>query len=306
MDVRAHYLVVDGFLAAARPLRAAFEARFAERLDPFDPSRFVWEYWHVPDQFSQHRAPARTVFPAVALVSFERRLLSWASGALGLSELAGPLWVSFLLDGDFQALHRDTPNGTFAFTFGLSRPGRPRFTGGETLLARPELLDYWRLGGTRPETAADPLFEAIPSVLNRLVAFDARVPHAVRTVQGPRHPRDGRLAIQGWLAANGCVVSGGSRTARDPRDVDATVRRALRRVPRPALVDSEGLLAVRLQVSRDGRVRRATTLACTLVPSDRAARPVLAALARVRFAPAAAATAIVVPAHVTGGKALVP
>jgi hypothetical protein len=309
MDLAAHHFVVDNFLADTRPLRAAFDARFGERVPPFDPSRFSWEYWHVPGQFAQHRAPARDVFPADALAAFEARLLAWSRSTLGLGALGGPLWVSFLLHGDYQGLHRDTPNGTFAFTFGLSRPGRARFSGGETLLARPELLDYWRRGGARAETSAEPLFEAIAPRLNRLVAFDARIPHAVRALEGPRDPRDGRVAIQGWVQADGCVVEADAR-AKD--EVDAAVERALGRVAARAVAGAAGLLAVALDVAASGAVRRASVRADTLVRTgdsasapERARFAVVDRLSEVRLPAARRATSIVVPAQVDGERATI-
>jgi hypothetical protein len=309
MDIRAHFHVVDAFFEEARDLRGAYEARFGERVPPFDPARFAWEYWHVPGQFAQHRAPARAVFPEALLSRFEARLLAWSARTLGLSALGGPPWVSFVLHGDYQGIHRDTPNGVFAFTFGLSRPGRPRFTGGETLLARPELLDYWRRGGAREDTADEPLFEEVPSLFNRLVAFDARIPHAVRAVEGPRDPRDGRVAIQGWLKADGCVALGGA----PKEEATGPARDLLKRIAKTGLAGAGGLLAVRLELSAAGTVKRAAELANTLVPTAgderapaRAAKCVLAALSRLRVTPGRAASVVVAPVHVLAGSATVP
>ena len=207
------YVVLDAFYGDVRDLRRAIDRRLSDRVEPFDPRRFVWEHWHVEGQFSQLRAPARAFFPAEAIAAFEARLLRWAASTYGLSRLGGPPWVSSVTDGGYQGLHRDGPNGTIAFTFAL---GRGRFRGGETLIARDELLDYFGTGSHRPEVAHTPLFDEIAPRFNRLVAFDARIPHAVRMVEGPRHPRDGRIAIQGWLEPAGCVVVG----ALDP--VEAT------------------------------------------------------------------------------------
>jgi hypothetical protein len=265
MDLDAHYRVVDSFFEDARSLRKAYDRRFGERVPPFDPARFAWEYWHVPGQFAQHRAPARAVFDGELLGRFEARLLAWSSRTLGLSALGSPPWVSFVLHGDYQGIHRDTPNGVFAFTFGLSRPGRPPFRGGETLLARPELLDYWHRGGAREDTSDEPLFEEVPSLFNRLVAFDARIPHGVRAVEGPRDPRDARVAIQGWLKADGCIVQG----IAEPAVVSRQVRESLRRVSKGRLAGAAGLLTLKLEVSAKGRVKRTTEIANTLVAVDR-------------------------------------
>jgi hypothetical protein len=316
VDVRSHYVVVDSFFADARALRRAYEARFGERVPPFHPSRFAWEYWHVPGQFAQHRAPARDVFPADVLARFEARLLAWSGRALGLGVLASPPWVSFVLDGDYQGIHRDSPNGLFAFTYGLSRPGRPRFSGGETLLARPELLDYWRRGGAREDCADEPLFEAIAPAFNRLVAFDSRVPHAVRAVEGPRDPRDGRVAIQGWLRPRGCVLHGAlagdahREQANDPST--GCVRAALSRVGKRPLAGVAGLCSVRLEVAAAGHVKRATLLVDTLVSTTgdegaapRASRAIVAAVGKARFPATRGASVVIAPVVVTPGAASV-
>jgi len=310
MHLASHVHVVDAFFGEARALRAAYEGRFGERVPPFDAARFAWEYWHVPGQFAQHRAPARAVFPPALMGRFEARLLAWGARTLGLPVLGGPPWVSFVLHGDYQGIHRDTPNGVFAFTFGLSRPGRPRFAGGETLLARPELLDYWRRGrGTRAETSDEPLFEAIPSLYNRLVVFDARIPHAVRAVEGPRDPRDGRVAIQGWLAPDGAVTTGA--LAKD--EATAALRVVLKRVARRPLADAAGLLSVRLEVAASGAVKRARELGSTLVATGgddaapaRAGRAVLEALARARLPSARGPSTLVLPVHVLDATATLP
>ena len=39
----------------------------------------------------------------------------------------------------------------------------------------------------------------MPPRFNRLVAFDPRIPHGVRRVEGTHDPREGRLVIHGWF-----------------------------------------------------------------------------------------------------------
>lgn len=256
-DPSRHYRVVDRFFEGAASLRRAFEGAFSERLPPFDPRRFVWERWHVEGQFRQQRAPARLFFAAEPMAAFEARLLSWASVELGLSALGGPPWLSYLIDGDFQGIHRDTPNGVFAFSYGLSSPRGARFRGGETVLARPELLDYWRLGAHAEQVSHTPLFDEIPSRYDRLVVFDSRLPHAVSPVEGPRDARAGRVAIQGWLVPNGCV-------ARGVPEVDELAGSVIRRAAR-ACRGTDGLLTLSVAVGRGGAAGRVDVLVDTLV-----------------------------------------
>jgi hypothetical protein len=305
LDLARPWLVVDGFFDGARALRRAFERVVrGKRLDPMDPARFRWERWHVPGEFSQQRTPARAFFPKDLTAAFEARLLAWSAVTLGLTALADPPWLSELLDGQFQALHRDSPNGQIAFSYGVVRPGRLRFRGGETLLARPELLDYWRLGGHRPESAWEPLFDEVAPRFDRLVCFDSRVPHAVRAVEGPRAPGDGRIAIQGWLRAEGCVVVRGDA---NPTDATRVANERLARVPRRELSGAAGLLTVRI----DRRVAAPNVLVDLLAPVDRAGagprrarRAVVSALRGARWP--AHAERVSVPVVVADGVARVP
>jgi hypothetical protein len=305
LDLDQPWLAVDGFFDGARAMRRWFERVTSERIDPMDPLRFQWERWHVPGEFSQQRARARAFFPKELAEAFEARLLSWAGATLGLSALGGPPWLSELLDGQFQALHRDTPNGPIAFSYGLVRPGPLRFRGGETLLARAELLDYWRLGGHAAEAAAEPLFHEVPPRFDRLVCFDSRVPHAVRAVEGPRKPGDGRMAVQGWLRAAGCVAGDAEASELATR----TVNRALSRGPRRALSGASGLLSVRVDAAQ--RRARPRILVDLLAPTDRtpdgparARASVLEALARIAWPRGLGRVAI--PVVVEGGAARVP
>ncbi len=299
------HVTVDAFFDGGRDMRRAIDRRLSDRSSPFDPGRFVWEAWHVDGQFSQLRTPARAFFPAALIAAFEARLLRWAGAAYGVSRFGGPPWLSVITDGGFQSLHRDGPNGQIAFTFALGRRGA--FRGGETLIARDELLDYFRTGSHRPAVAHTPLFDEISPRPNRLIAFDSRIPHAVRTVEGPRHARDGRIALQGWLEAAGCVVEG--RLAHG--EVDDAVGANVKRLAPRALRGAEGLVAVRVEVQTNGCARTAEIRASTLVPTgpdarapERAALAIAAAVAKTRFPKGPAR--ITVPVLVGGSRARVP
>lgn len=261
-DTPLRFLIEDGFYDGATALRSAYEKSVSDRSSPFDPARFVWEYWHVPGQFSQHRVPARQFFDRTLIEDFERRLLSWTGRELGLSALGSSPWLSFLVDGDFQAIHRDTPNGQFAFSFGLSKPARPRFRGGETMLARPELLDYWRHPSFRANEAHTPLFDVVPPRFNRLVMFDSRIPHAVQPVEGPRVPIEGRVAIQGWVRAAGCVIEGSASR----ESIEPTIDEGLAKIGRAAV---DGLVVIELQARARTKARDPIVKLSTLVSTGR-------------------------------------
>ena len=51
---------------------------------------------------------------------------------------------SCYINGCRQGLHADAPHGPFAFVLSLTRWEERRFSGGETLLLQPHVLDYWR------------------------------------------------------------------------------------------------------------------------------------------------------------------
>lgn len=287
------YFVVDRFHTGASRMRRELDRRFDETLDPFDPVRFAWERWHVADQFSELRAPARSVFSTDAMAAFEERLLAWLGWTTGLSLLGGPPWVSALCDGDFQGLHRDTPNGTLTFSFGL---GHGPFAGGDTLIARPELTDYWRTGSHRANRADMPLFDEVPPRFNRLIAFDSRVPHMIRRVEGPHHPRGGRVAVEGWVRPAGCVTRG---------DVDATradevMARSLAGIAPAACAGVDGLVAVGTDCVH-GKLVGAREVFRTLVRTDErgnVARATAAIVRAVRAARASGSGRLVVPVMV--------
>jgi hypothetical protein len=320
--MRFRYTEIDSFFHEASALRRVLDKRLGDRTSPFDKGRFAWEYWHVDAQFSQLRTPARDFFPDALMAAFEARLLGWASANLGVCRLGGPPWLSVIIDGGFQGLHRDSPNGQIAFSYGLGRNGR--FRGGETLLASDDLLDYFRAGAHRDEAAHHPLFDEVVPRFNRIVLFDARLPHAVRAVQGSRSPREGRIAIQGWLEAAGCIARpkpprphDGSRGSYEGApEATRAIKLALRAAKlRRELEGAEGLFTAKITLGRNGRARAIEPVASTLVRTGdlrdqpaRAARALVRMLGRARFE--GGVSPVVAPilvaeggrAHVAGGK----
>jgi hypothetical protein len=190
-------LVVDRFADEARDLRAHFDARFAEpRRATAD--RFVWDLWHVPGQYTALRTPAWEFFPKKAYDAFHQRLVWWGRRTLGCHDVSPP-WLSCYVNGCEQRLHGDLPHGPVAFVFSLTPWSRRTFTGGETLLMRDQVLDFWR-GFVSTRAVEEPeLLDEVPARFNRLVAFDPRIPHGVRRVDGSMDPTQGRLVIHGWF-----------------------------------------------------------------------------------------------------------
>ena len=121
-------IIVDRFAPEVRALRAVFDARFAEpRTARAD--RFVWDYWHVPDQYTALRTPAWTYFPRSLYAAFHNRLVAWGRAHLGCHDISPP-WLSLYVEGCRQELHGDLPHGPWAFVVSLTRWRGRRCQGG--------------------------------------------------------------------------------------------------------------------------------------------------------------------------------
>ncbi|HEU4533153.1 MAG TPA: 2OG-Fe(II) oxygenase [Polyangiaceae bacterium] len=199
-------LVVDDFAPEAESLRAHYDARFA---DPRSArgDRFVWDYWHVPGQYTALRTPAWQYFPKRAYEAFHRRLVQWGRHTLGCHDVSPP-WLSCYVEGCGQELHGDLPHGPWAFVFSLTRWRGRAFRGGETLIVRDEVLDFWADFVSVRSVEEGDLLRAVEPRFGRLVAFDPRLPHGVRRVSGTHDPREGRLVVHGWFVQPRPFVEG--------------------------------------------------------------------------------------------------
>eukprot|EP00593_Proboscia_inermis_P006653 CAMPEP_0171323832 /NCGR_PEP_ID=MMETSP0816-20121228/115824_1 /TAXON_ID=420281 /ORGANISM="Proboscia inermis, Strain CCAP1064/1" /LENGTH=590 /DNA_ID=CAMNT_0011822643 /DNA_START=559 /DNA_END=2328 /DNA_ORIENTATION=+ len=124
----------------------------------------------------------------------------------GLGESVGcagitPPWLSLYLDGDTQNYHSDASHGPLAYVYSLTldEDYGTFFTGGETMLLDPSVLEYWRGYDGSKGVEAPNLVKYIPPTLGRVVAFDPRIPHGVTPVRGTRDVRHGRVVIHGWF-----------------------------------------------------------------------------------------------------------
>jgi hypothetical protein len=256
-DGRAHR-IVDKFTPEAKALRRVFDERFA---DPRSTrgDRFVWDYWHVPGQYTALRTPAWQYFPGPLYRQFHRRLVHWGRRTLGCHDVSPP-WLSLYIDGCGQQLHGDLPHGPFAFVYSLTQWQRRRFTGGETLLLRDEVLEFWSDFVSERSVEEEELLRAIPPRFDRLTVFDPRIPHGVRTVTGTRDPREGRLVIHGWFVQPRPFVEG-------PVPVRAVAQRIadLAGVAEQGARDLAvaGVLSFGIAVAPSGNVREAKVLADT-------------------------------------------
>jgi len=199
-------IIVDRFAPQARALRAVFDARFAAPREAH-ADRFVWDYWHVPGQYTALRTPAWTYFPRRLYAQFHNRLVAWGRTHLGCHDISPP-WLSLYVEGCRQELHGDLPHGPWAFVVSLT-PWRGRvFRGGETLLVRDDVLDFWHDFASVRAVEHGELIRAVAPEFARLTVFDPRIPHGVRTVTGTHDPREGRLVIHGWFVQPRPFVQG--------------------------------------------------------------------------------------------------
>jgi hypothetical protein len=262
-------VIVDRFAPEARDLRRVFDERFA---DPRSTraDRFVWDWWHVPGQYTALRTPAWTYFPRRVYEAFHRRLVAWGRETLGCHDISPP-WLSCYVDGCRQELHGDLPHGPFAFVYSLTNWRGRAFAGGETLLLRDEVLDFWHDFRSVRAVEERELIRAVEPRFDRLTVFDPRIPHGVRTVTGTRDPREGRLVIHGWFVQPRPFVRGPvsvrSLTAR-VEEMGAQLAAWIGDLP------LAGVLALAFAVDKRGAVRNLHVLSdTTRVPlADEAAR----------------------------------
>lgn len=267
-------IVVDRFAPEAAALRATFDDRFA---DPRSTraDRFVWDYWHVPGQYTALRTPAWTYFPRRTYEAFHRRLVAWGRATLGCHDISPP-WLSCYVEGCRQELHGDLPHGPWAFVFSLTRWTQRAFRGGETLLVRDEVLDFWHDFASVRSVEEAELLRAVPPRFGRLVVFDPRIPHGVREVRGTHDPRAGRLVIHGWFVQPRPFVQGPLATRMLAARIDELTGQLadwVRDLP------VAGLASFAFDVDRRGRVGRVALLSdTTRVPAG--AEPARRALVR--------------------------
>lgn len=252
--------MVDSFAAPdAAALRGHFLERFAEpRTARSD--RFVWDYWHVPGQYTVLRTPAYTFFPPALYRRWHEQLVWWGRRTLGCHDVSPP-WLSVYVEGCRQELHGDLPHGPWAFVYSLTDWKRRQFRGGETLLVRDEVLDYWRDFRSERGVEEVDLLQAIEPRLSRLTVFDPRRPHGVRRVEGTHDPRAGRIVIHGWFVQPRPFVEGGL-PARAAQPAIEAATEALGPFIESGLPLS-GMLSLQLRVAPSGVASRPTVLSDT-------------------------------------------
>jgi hypothetical protein len=202
----SHILIEDQFYPKASELRQHFHSQFADPKETRS-ERFIWDYWHVPDQYTLMRTPAYHYFPEKMYMEFHKSLVLWGRRTLGCWDVSPP-WLSYYIEGCKQDLHSDVPHGPWAYVFSLTPWKNRKFSGGETLLLKPEVLSYWRNFSSSQDRELPSFVDRIPALMNRLTVFDPRYPHGVTEVRGTRDPLEARLVIHGWFMEPKTYIEG--------------------------------------------------------------------------------------------------
>jgi hypothetical protein len=206
-------------------------------------------------QYSMTRAQCSAIFSDQVYEELIENLteLGRSIGCCAIS----PPWISLYGDGQMQNFHIDPKQGNMAWTLSLSVGYGTTFTGGETILLTPGVLDYWRdFDGSRGKEAPS-LVRFLPPLFGRFTAFDPRVPHMVQKVSASGvGPLDARIMIHGWFAEPETTWFGEALEESD--DAGRILNDCLESIME-ALSSSEigrviGFLSVRLTINPDGSV----------------------------------------------------
>ena len=257
--VNRNFATFDDFAPEAEGLRKFYDERFANPRAA-DGGRFVWDWWHVPGQYTALRTPAWEYFPKPLYESFHKRLVAWGRRTLGCHDISPP-WMSCYIDGCSQQMHGDLPHGPWAFVFSLTHWKQRVFRGGETVMLRDEVLDFWSDFVSERSVEEGEVIRSIEPRFNRLTIFDPRIPHGVREVSGTRDPRFGRLVIHGWFVQPRPLCEGPLPGAQLKRRVDD-----LTEALGPWLngdLPVAGLLSLGFEVDVTGAVRDVSVLSDT-------------------------------------------
>jgi hypothetical protein len=252
---------VPSFFGRSAELRSHFESRVGPARDSAE-GRFVWDYWHIPGQYTYFRTPAISVIPPTLLAGFTTALREWGAANLGTGRVTVP-WLSYYIEGCRQELHSDVVQGMWSYVYSLSPWETRQFTGGETLVAGERLLDYW--GAFDPVNSSEKrhLIERIPALFDQLCVFDSRLPHGVAVVEGTREPLQARVALHGWFH-NPELSSEGSLSVVDVEPAIGTLRTVWARED-ARLGPFFGQAVWRITVDEAGRATEVTLVVDNLV-----------------------------------------
>lgn len=217
-------------------------------------------------QYSMTRAQCSDIFDDD---TFEQLIdgITELGRSIGCSGTTPP-WISLYGSDQMQNFHMDAAQGSMAWTLSLSKGYGSTFTGGETVLLTPKVLDYWRDFDASRGREAPTLMRFLPPLFGRFVAFDGRVPHMVQRVSANGcSPLEARITIHGWFADPQVIWLKG-KDLEESEVADATLNESLESIT-DTLKSSDlgrivGFLSVRLDISPDGEVEDLNAVCDTL------------------------------------------
>lgn len=294
--MKSHILIEDQFYQNAGQLRQYFESQFKNPKETRS-ERFVWDYWHVPDQYTLLRTPAYHYFPEKLYMDFHKSLVHWGRRTLGCWDISPP-WLSYYIDGCKQELHSDVPHGPWAYVFSLTPWKGRQFTGGETLILKPEVLSYWRNFASSQDRELGSFIDRIPAPMNRLTVFDPRYPHGVTEVRGIKDPLEARLVIHGWFMEPKTYIEG----SLPAKTTEKILNQGFDQL-QDLLANSEfvqGTVSLQIQVSPSGNVQSTKFATNTLLTLDgevpkKLNRAILKVYQTLKFPTARSSTLMTVP-----------
>lgn len=217
------------------------------------------------DQYTLIRTPAHAFFPTELNALLEEKLLQYAQDELGCRSLS-PLWLSYYVDGCHQGLHADNPHGPWAFVLSLTAWDQREFRGGETMILKSNVLDYWRTFDASEGTEMGKIFDLIEPKFDRLTVFDPRFPHGVREVHGTRDPLKARLVVHGWFSDPSPFFTGALSEEEATPALNSVLESMFQEL-QAEVGNVTGTLAVRLNISGEtGEVMEVSSLTDTLIP----------------------------------------
>jgi hypothetical protein len=255
-----NFFVHKKFYPDFKKLRHEFEENFTDAKKTH-PKRFVWDFWYDEDQYHLIRTPAYHYFSSKIYQDFHSYLVQWGRENLGCHDISPP-WLSYYVDGCYQKLHSDVPHGPWAFVYSLT-PDKKEFKGGETLILKPDTLDFWSTYGQSDRREFKNFVDVIPSMMNQLVVFDPRFPHGVTELKGTRDPLKSRLVVHGWFVNPRPYVVGGLSTSHVQKSIEPVFENLNEVLSDIDLLD--GTISLRLQVTPAGQVSQYKVLTNTLV-----------------------------------------
>jgi len=283
--MKKSYFYIDNFSKRAKALRSEFDKKFE---DPRRASseRFVWDYWNIPDQYALLRTPAYHYFSKKLYEAWHKELVHWGRENLGCHDIS-PTWLSLYNESCFQNLHADNPHGPWAFVYSLTPWTKRKFSGGETLLLKDQVLDYWSDFDSSQGFESEHLLTKIPPKFNRLVVFDPRIPHGVSEVRGERDPRFSRLVLHGWFVNPRPFVVGSLSAEMIKKDLSSQLQPLIHEVI--GMAELNGVVSLRLTIANSGTVKEVKILTNSLKvrsvehSTNLYLKRICAALLRLRF-----------------------